>query len=53
METPWLNVATALALGLLLGLERERAKGEGAARGAAGIRTFALATLLGAWGTCP
>ena len=48
METPWLNVATALALGLLLGLERERAKGEGAARGAAGIRTFALATLLGA-----
>ncbi len=38
----------ALAIGLLIGLERERAKGVGRQRGAAGIRTFALLSLSGA-----
>ncbi|MGO4440158.1 MgtC/SapB family protein [Rhizobium sp. RAF56] len=48
MTGPWLNFAVSLALGLLIGIERERRKGEGPGRGAAGIRTFGLATLLGA-----
>lgn len=38
----------ALGVGLLIGSERERNKGEGQARGAAGVRTFAIAALLGA-----
>ena len=38
----------ALGIGLLIGMERERRKGEGPARSAAGIRTFAVASLLGA-----
>lgn len=46
--SPWYNFAVALALGLLIGLERERSKGAGAGRRPAGIRTFALASLLGA-----
>jgi uncharacterized membrane protein (DUF4010 family) len=33
---------------LLVGVERERHKGEGPERGAAGVRTFAVAALLGA-----
>ena len=45
---PWFNFAVALALGLLIGLERERSKGDGPDRRPAGIRTFALAALLGA-----
>jgi uncharacterized membrane protein (DUF4010 family) len=40
-------LAVALGIGLLLGVERERHKGTGAARGPAGIRTFALVGLLG------
>ncbi|MBL8700003.1 MAG: MgtC/SapB family protein [Alphaproteobacteria bacterium] len=48
MSVPWLNLAVALALGVLIGIERERSKGEGATRRPAGIRTFALATTLGA-----
>ncbi|MFZ4530797.1 MAG: MgtC/SapB family protein [Alsobacter sp.] len=48
MSGPWLNFMVALALGLLIGIERERRKGEGPARGAAGLRTFGLAALLGA-----
>ncbi len=48
MTSPWFNFAVALGIGLLIGLERERSKGEGPARRPAGIRTFALATLLGA-----
>ena len=50
MTHPWFNFAVALALGMLIGLERERSKGEGPARRPAGIRTFALAALLGAIG---
>jgi uncharacterized membrane protein (DUF4010 family) len=40
-------LAVALAIGLLLGVERERRKGEGPSRDPAGIRTFALVGLLG------
>ena len=50
MTPLWFNFAVALALGMLIGLERERSKGEGPARRPAGIRTFALAALLGAIG---
>ena len=39
--------ATALGIGLLIGAERERRKGEGPARSPAGIRTFMIASLLG------
>ncbi len=40
--------AVALGLGLLIGIERERKKGEGPTRGAAGVRTFTLIALVGA-----
>ena len=40
-----LRFAVALGLGMLIGLERERAKGE---EGGAGVRTFALIALAGA-----
>lgn len=39
---------SALGIGLLIGAERERRKGEGPSRGAAGIRTFAVVSLVGA-----
>ena len=42
-----MNLLVALGIGLLLGVERERHKGRGPGRGAAGVRTFALAALLG------
>jgi len=42
-----LGLAAALGGGLLIGLERERRKGRGARRAAAGIRSFALAALGG------
>jgi uncharacterized membrane protein (DUF4010 family) len=48
--SPWAEVpglAIALGIGLLVGVERERAKGTGATRGAAGVRTFALLGLAG------
>ena len=38
----------ALMIGLLIGAERERRKGEGETRGSAGLRTFGLVALLGA-----
>lgn len=38
----------ALGCGLLIGLERERRKGQGADRAAAGVRSFSIAALLGA-----
>src|SRR6266542_2152535 len=40
--------AVALGVGLLIGIDRERRKGSGATRDPAGLRTFALAALLGA-----
>src|SRR5665811_67612 len=39
--------AAAVGIGLLIGAERERRKGEGASRSAAGIRTFMIASLSG------
>ena len=42
------TLATALGCGLLVGVERERRKGSGPERAFAGLRTFALASVLGA-----
>ena len=47
----WLNLAVALGLGLLIGAERERSKGAVPDTSSAGIRTFTLASLLGAVST--
>src|SRR4029453_12964134 len=41
------RLALALGIGLLIGAERERRKGTGPSRAPAGIRTFALVSLLG------
>ncbi len=41
------HLFVALGIGLLIGLERERRKGQGPGREAAGMRTFALVALLG------
>ena len=43
-----LNLAVALGIGLLIGAERERRKGEGPSRSSAGIRTFTVTSLAGA-----
>ena len=43
-----LSLAVALGIGLLIGTERERRKGTGPQRSAAGLRTFTLASLIGA-----
>lgn len=43
-----LGPSVGLAVGLLIGLERERSKGEGPTRAAAGIRTFSILGLTGA-----
>ena len=43
-----LNLAVALGVGLLIGAERERRKGEGPSRSPAGIRTFTITSLAGA-----
>ena len=42
------SIAVALGVGLLIGIERERRKGEGPNRASAGVRTFALAAIVGA-----
>jgi len=42
------GLAVAAGIGLLVGIERERSKGTGAARAAAGVRTFLLLALAGA-----
>jgi len=42
------NLGVALAIGMLIGAERERSKGEGPARAPAGLRTFTVASLSGA-----
>ncbi len=47
MTDPALALAVSLGIGTLLGVERERRKGEGSGRAAAGVRTFALVGLLG------
>jgi uncharacterized membrane protein (DUF4010 family) len=46
--TPWIGLVVALGCGLLVGIERERRKGAGPQREAAGLRTFTLATVAGA-----
>ena len=43
-----IRLAAALAVGLLIGVERERHKGQGPRRAAAGVRTFTLIALSGA-----
>lgn len=43
-----LGFSVALGIGLLIGIERERRKGQGPGRQAAGIRSFTLAALIGA-----
>src|SRR5215467_13831880 len=43
-----LNLIVALGIGLLIGVERERRKGEGPSRSSAGIRTFTVTSLAGA-----
>ncbi len=43
-----ISIAIAIGIGLLIGAERERRKGRGSQRGAAGVRTFAFAALAGA-----
>ncbi|HET9823032.1 MAG TPA: DUF4010 domain-containing protein [Burkholderiaceae bacterium] len=44
----WIGLLVALGVGLLVGVERERRKGRGPSREAAGLRTFALASVAGA-----
>ena len=46
----WINLGVALAVGLLIGIERERSKGTGPEREVAGLRTFTLISLAGALG---
>jgi uncharacterized membrane protein (DUF4010 family) len=52
MTETWASNATAIAvalgIGLLIGIERERRKGVGAVRAAAGVRSFTLIALMGA-----
>lgn len=45
-----LGLGAALGIGLLIGAEREERKADESPRGAAGVRTFALAALLGGVG---
>ena len=55
----WLNLAVALGIGLLIGSERERKKADAGERrkeslgssSVAGVRTFTIASLLGAVST--
>lgn len=51
-NTVWLSFAVALGIGLLIGMDRERHKGTGSNRASAGIRTFTIASLLGAISIC-
>lgn len=44
----WLNFAVALGIGLIIGAERERNRDSGKGKAIAGVRTFAIAALLGA-----
>jgi uncharacterized membrane protein (DUF4010 family) len=48
MPESWIGLAVALGVGLLVGIERERRKGSGPQRKAAGMRTFALVSVAGA-----
>jgi uncharacterized membrane protein YhiD involved in acid resistance len=46
LDHPYIALVVALGIGLLIGAERERRKGEGPFRSAAGIRTFAITAVL-------
>jgi uncharacterized membrane protein (DUF4010 family) len=46
----FIGLGVALGIGFLIGVDRERRKGSGPDRGAAGVRTFVLVSLLGAAG---
>ncbi len=48
LSSDQMGLAVALGAGLLIGLERERRKGQGDDRQAAGLRTFMVAALAGA-----
>lgn len=48
LQEAWPGLAVAVGSGLLIGIDRERRKGSGPQRQAAGIRTFTLAALAGA-----
>ena len=48
VDNELLRLAEACAIGLLIGVERERKKGRGPHRASAGIRTFGAAALAGA-----
>jgi uncharacterized membrane protein (DUF4010 family) len=50
LETSWINLGVALAIGFLIGIERERSKGTGPTRAVAGLRTFTLISFTGALG---
>ena len=43
-----ISLAVALAVGLLIGVDREKQKSAGASPDGAGIRTFSLVALIGA-----
>lgn len=47
-DMPVLNLVSAVAVGALIGAERERRKGEGPTRSPAGIRTFTITAISGA-----
>nr|WP_298716917.1 DUF4010 domain-containing protein [uncultured Steroidobacter sp.] len=49
-DSGWMNLGVALAIGFLIGIERERSKGTGPGRAVAGLRTFTLISLTGALG---
>jgi uncharacterized membrane protein (DUF4010 family) len=48
LDSRLVGFAIALGIGLLIGADRERRKGEGPSRAAAGIRTFTIVSLAGA-----
>jgi uncharacterized membrane protein (DUF4010 family) len=48
LDRSLVGFAVALGIGLLIGAERERRKGQQAGRAAAGIRSFAIGALVGA-----
>ncbi len=48
LDPPMLNLVSAVAVGALIGAERERRKGEGPSRSPAGIRTFTITSIAGA-----
>ncbi len=50
MQSTLIGICVALGIGLLIGAERERRKDNSPTRNAAGIRTFAVAALMGAVG---